>query len=35
VTTLLTQLGLDVGVTDVPWMPYFDPPGDPGAVTPA
>jgi uncharacterized damage-inducible protein DinB len=23
-TTLLTQLGQDVGVTDLPWMPYFD-----------
>jgi uncharacterized damage-inducible protein DinB len=27
VTTLLKQLGRDPGVTDFPWMPYFDPPG--------
>jgi uncharacterized damage-inducible protein DinB len=26
VTTLLKQLGNDPGVTDFPWMPYFDPP---------
>ena len=27
-TTLLTQLGKDVGITDLPWMPHFDqPPG--------
>lgn len=25
VTTLLKQLGRDPGVTDIPWMPYFDP----------
>jgi uncharacterized damage-inducible protein DinB len=25
VTTLLIQLGQDVGVTDLPWMPHFDP----------
>jgi uncharacterized damage-inducible protein DinB len=25
VTTLLKQLGKDPGVTDLPWMPYFDP----------
>ena len=24
VTTLLKQLGKDPGVTDFPWMPYFD-----------
>jgi uncharacterized damage-inducible protein DinB len=24
VTTLLKQLGKDPGVTDLPWMPYFD-----------
>ena len=24
VTTLLSQLGVDVGVTDLPWMPYLD-----------
>ena len=23
-TTLLKQLGVDPGVTDLPWMPYFD-----------
>ncbi|TXH05240.1 MAG: damage-inducible protein DinB [Nevskiaceae bacterium] len=23
-TTLLMQLGVDPGVTDLPWMPYFD-----------
>jgi uncharacterized damage-inducible protein DinB len=25
-TTLLKQLGQDPGVTDLPWMPFFDPP---------
>jgi len=25
-TTLLKQLGKDPGVTDFPWMPYFDAP---------
>jgi uncharacterized damage-inducible protein DinB len=27
-TTLLAQLGGDAGVTDLPWMPYFDPVAD-------
>ncbi len=27
VTTLLKQLGRDPGLTDLPWMPYFDEPG--------
>ena len=26
ITTLLSQLGQDVGVTDLPWMPHFDAP---------
>jgi uncharacterized damage-inducible protein DinB/protein tyrosine phosphatase (PTP) superfamily phosphohydrolase (DUF442 family) len=29
VTTLLKQQGLDPGITDLPWMPYFDEPGVP------
>ncbi len=24
ITTLLAQLGVDIGVTDMPWMPYLD-----------
>ena len=24
VTTLLSQLGVDMGITDIPWMPLFD-----------
>jgi uncharacterized damage-inducible protein DinB len=23
-TTLLMQLGIDPGATDLPWIPYFD-----------
>lgn len=24
ITTLLSQMGIDVGITDLPWMPLFD-----------
>ena len=40
VTTLLKQLGQDPGVTDLPWMPFFDrciretPVRSPGAAAP-
>ena len=29
VTTLLSQMGLDMGSTDLPFMPIYSPPADP------